>query len=115
MNQIPQSQFQFIKTYFLKSSIAKQIIPDSLDDIHPEILDGHSTNNSQHRRIKSDVVQKKEAQKLRLIQQQYSQQTDTSTQNQSFISQGILKNKSQRSISNKGQIKKSHKKKVHFI
>ncbi|CAD8169190.1 unnamed protein product [Paramecium octaurelia] len=114
MNQHPQGQFQFIKTYFLKSSIARQITPDSSDDISPELLDEHFQNDISHRRIKSDVVRQKEAEKLLLIQQQYSQQTDTSTYTQSFMSQGILK-KSQRSRSNKSQRRKSHNKKVHFI
>ncbi|CAD8109595.1 unnamed protein product [Paramecium sonneborni] len=113
MNDYPQDQFQFIKTYFLKKSIAKQIIPDNLDDIHPETQDEQSTNHSQHKRIKSDLVQKNEAEMLKFVQQ-FSQQTDTSTQNQSFKSQGILK-KSYRSISNKRDNRKSHKKKVHFI
>ncbi|CAK90027.1 unnamed protein product (macronuclear) [Paramecium tetraurelia] len=115
MNQHPQGQFQFIKTYFLKSTIARQIMPDSSDDISPELLDEHFQNNTSHRRIKSDLLQQKEAQKLREIQQQYQQQTDTSTYAQSYMSQGILK-KSQRSRSSKSQKRKSsHNKKVHFI
>ncbi|CAD8190278.1 unnamed protein product [Paramecium octaurelia] len=113
MNEYPQSQFQYIKTYFLKNSIAKQLIPDNLDDIYPEALDEYPTNTQSHRRIKSDIVQKKEAQKHNFVQQ-FSQQTDTSTQNQSFKSQGILK-KTQRSTTNPGDKRKTHKKKVHFL
>ncbi|CAD8193570.1 unnamed protein product [Paramecium pentaurelia] len=113
MNEYPQNQFQYIKTYFLKNSIAKQIIPDNLDDIQPETLDEYSTNHQSHRRVKSDIVQKKETQKLKFVQQ-FSQQTDTSTQNQSFKSQGILK-KSQRSTTNQSDKTRSHKKKVHFL
>ncbi|CAD8104558.1 unnamed protein product [Paramecium sonneborni] len=112
MNDHPEGQFQFIKAYFLKNSIAKQIIPDNLDNIYPETLDEYSTNETQHKRIKSDQVQKNNEQKLMFVQQ-HSQQTDTSTQNQSFKQQGILK-KTHRSVSNKRDNKKSHKKKVHF-